>query len=242
MTERRHDKLMRQKITTTFILSAAASLVSACNSTDSLYSQGPWGPSHVRRNYPEYTAPWGYRGGETISSTLVSPSPDHLEIVEPPIPQVVVGVREPAIEAGETSSRFVFKPEPAPIMDQVPDIVTSAGRPLHSPREASASSQTSPPGVFTAPQRASSYSGTWKATVGASSCRVQLSSAPSLDLYKASAQGCSHDALRSVNGWTFRDNQIVLFSRGQVVARLSGAEAALTGTLSSSGTELTMSR
>jgi hypothetical protein len=242
MTERRHDRLMRRKISTASILSVAASLVSACNSTDSLYSQGPWGPSHVRRNYPEYTAPWGYRGGETINSTIVNPSSEYLEIIEPSTPQVVVGAREPVIEAGETPSRFVFKPEPAPIMEQGPNIVMSDDRPLHSPSESRASNQTSPPGVFTAPQRASSYSGAWKATIGASSCRVQLSSAPSLDLYKASTQGCSHDALRSVNGWTFRDNQIVLFSRGQVIARLSGAEAALAGTLSTSRAELTMSR
>jgi hypothetical protein len=65
---------------------------------------------------------------------------------------------------------------------------------------------------------------------------------PSLDLYKATAQGCSGSALKTVNGWSIRDNQVILFSRGQVVARLSGAEAALSGTLNGSETELTMTR
>jgi hypothetical protein len=48
--------------------------------------------------------------------------------------------------------------------------------------------------------------------------------------------------MRSVNGWSFRENQVILFSRGQLVARLSGAEAALTGTLNGSSSEISMSR
>jgi hypothetical protein len=64
----------------------------------------------------------------------------------------------------------------------------------------------------------------------------------SLDLYKASAQGCSDNALKAVNGWSIRDNQVILFSRGDVVARMSGAEAALSGTLNGSKAELTMTR
>jgi hypothetical protein len=82
----------------------------------------------------------------------------------------------------------------------------------------------------------------WKASVNSASCRIQLSSVPSLDLYKASAQGCSSNALKSVNGWSIRDGQVILFSRGQVVARLSGAEAALSGTLNGSEAALTMTR
>jgi len=115
---------------------------------------------------------------------------------------------------------------PAPVPEQ----------PAHAHRE------TSTLGVFTPPRRASSYAGTWKASVGSSSCRVQLSNAPSLDLYKASAQGCADDALKTVNGWSFRDDQVTLYSRGQVIARLSGAEAALAGTLNGSRTVLTMTR
>jgi len=82
----------------------------------------------------------------------------------------------------------------------------------------------------------------WKASLGSASCRIQLSSVPSLDLYKASAQGCSSNVLKTVNGWSIRDDQVILFSRGQVVARLSGAEAALSGRLNGSETELTMTR
>ncbi|WP_195904239.1 AprI/Inh family metalloprotease inhibitor [Microvirga lotononidis] len=102
--------------------------------------------------------------------------------------------------------------------------------------------QSNPPGVFTPSQRATSYAGTWNVSVGATSCKVQLTSVPSLDLYKASTQGCKDEAVRSVNGWSFRENQVILFSRGTVVGRLSGAEAALSGTLSGSGSEIRMSR
>ncbi|MBM6580021.1 AprI/Inh family metalloprotease inhibitor [Microvirga sp. BT689] len=123
-------------------------------------------------------------------------------------------------------------PEPRPLPEQ----------PASSQHAASSTAQANAPGVFTPPQRASSYAGAWKANTGSSSCRIQLSSVPSLDLYKASAQGCSDTALKTVNGWSFRDEQVVLFSRGQVIARLSGAEAALAGTLSGSKADLTMTR
>ncbi len=48
--------------------------------------------------------------------------------------------------------------------------------------------------------------------------------------------------MRAVNGWSFRGDQVVLFSRGQPVARLSGAEASLAGTLSNSSAAIEMTR
>jgi hypothetical protein len=109
-------------------------------------------------------------------------------------------------------------------------------------RETSADAQASALGVFTPPQRPSSYAGTWKASVGSASCRIQLSSVPSLDLYRASTQDCASDTLKTINAWSIRDNEVILFSRGQIIARLAGAEAALSGTLSGSRTELMMTR
>ncbi|MBF9195888.1 AprI/Inh family metalloprotease inhibitor [Microvirga terrestris] len=140
---------------------------------------------------------------------------------------------------------------PGPLLDR-PALGGSSGekplsvpvpqQPAASQRETNADVQASAPGVFTPPQRPSSYAGMWKASVGSASCRIQLSSVPSLDLYKASAQGCSSNALKTVNGWSINDNRVILFSRGQVVARLSGVEAALSGTLSGSEAALTMTR
>ena len=145
--------------------------------------------------------------------------------MEPEPPMLLPG--RPAIGAGPGQ-----EPPPAP----------GSQYPTPGQRETSADVQASAPGVFTPPQRPSSYAGTWKASVGSVSCRIQLSSVPSLDLYKASTQSCSSDALRTVNAWSIRDNEVMLFSRGQVIARLSGAEAALSGTLSGSKTEVMMTR
>lgn len=101
----------------------------------------------------------------------------------------------------------------------------------------------SPPGVFSAPKRVSSYAGTWKATDGkGGSCTIHLSSVTSLDLYKASASKCANENLRQVNTWSFGQDRIVLFSRGKEIARLTGSEASLNGTVSGSDLPLKMMR
>jgi hypothetical protein len=219
-----------------------AGTISACNSTGTLYNQGPWGPGYVRRNYPEYTAPWGQQLSGSPRYVAGEPAAITVETVEVDVArperrrevnlETDIGPATTAQDAGS-----MVPPEPpiltTPVAPEPPSIAADP---------APSDTQSSPAGVFTAPQRASSYSGTWNARVGASSCKVQLSSVPSLDLYRASTQGCTHEAMRSVNGWGFRENQVILFSRGQPVTRLSGAEAALTGTLNGSGSEIRMSR
>lgn len=235
---------MQHKILTAASLVALIGMLSACNSTDSLYSQGPWGPEHVRRNFPEYPAPWGRHYVDPSqyarAEPIVSPA-DTVEIdVMRPARRRDVHLEPdigPAITTLEVDT--LTPPEPSVLAAPLPVV---SDRPAHATGPAVAAVQSSPPGVFTPSQRASSYAGTWNASVGSSSCKVQLSTAPSLDLYKASTQGCAHEAMRSVNGWSFRENQVILFSRGQLVARLSGAEAALTGTLNGSISEIKMSR
>jgi hypothetical protein len=159
----------------------------------------------------------------------------------------------PAIEAPRTWRYEVFAEADMPPAPGFGDLKAPADPLLAPPaismpssppvdNQASAPIQASPPGIFASPKRASSYAGSWNAAIGSSRCKVQLSSVPSLDLYKASTQGCSQDAMRAVNGWSFRDDQVVLFSRGQPVARLSGAEASLAGTLSSSSAAIEMTR
>ena len=95
--------------------------------------------------------------------------------------------------------------------------------------------QASPPGVFTPPQRASSYAGTWKATR-----RLVVLQGPALERPLAgSLQG--FDA-RAVQRRHARRQRMELprqpgrpvLARAAGVARLSGAEAALAGTLSGS--------
>ena len=64
--------------------------------------------------------------------------------------------------------------------------------------------------------------GSWtarEATGG--SCRISLSSAPALDLYRANAAGCANKDLQKVNAWDYRNGEVYLYQQGgTVVARL----------------------
>ena len=181
---------MQRKQPVIAILLGLSGTVSACNSTDMLYSQGPWGPAHVRRNYPEYSAPWGRPIVVTTQDAVDGPV-----AVYPDVP----AIDAPAARTRryEVFAEVDMPPAPGfgdlkapadPLLDP-PAISAPSSPPAGS--QATAPIQASPPGVFASPKRASSYAGSWKATIGSSSCKVQLSSVPSLDLYKASTQGCS---------------------------------------------------
>ena len=61
-------------------------------------------------------------------------------------------------------------------------------------------------------------------------CRIQLSSSPALDLYRASASGCTNKDLARVSAWDYRDGDVYLYQPGgTVAARLRAAGAALPG-------------
>ncbi|MEZ0169650.1 AprI/Inh family metalloprotease inhibitor [Microvirga sp. TS319] len=101
----------------------------------------------------------------------------------------------------------------------------------------------SPPGIFSAPRRASSYTGTWRVRdADGKSCIVHLSNTASLDLYKASVSKCDNEALRRVNLWKFEGSNVTLLTRGVEIARLEGTEASLNGTFNQSGARLQMTR
>lgn len=101
---------------------------------------------------------------------------------------------------------------------------------------------TSTPGAGAAPTR-TAITGSWKASEAAGgSCRVVLSSSPSLDLYKASSSGCASQDMKSVNAWDLRGNEIYLYARGNVVARLRGGGSSFSGVLAKSGAPVTLSR
>ncbi|MEE1655370.1 AprI/Inh family metalloprotease inhibitor [Microvirga sp. CF3062] len=241
MAERWQLTFMNRKAVSKVALFMVAGAVTACNSTENLYGQGPWGPASTPRSYPAYSAPWGGRPAVPTYGIAVQPFDEPIHMVESPSRFARKGYEahlEPELPPGPLPSRPGFDvgsaPEPLPAPD--PQYPSPAQLGTNDDVQASA------PGVFRPPHRPSSYAGMWNARVSSTSCRVQLSSVPSLDLYKASSQGCSNGALKTVNGWSISDNHVILFSRGQVVARLSGAEAALSGTLNGSETALTMTR
>ncbi|MCJ2073510.1 protease inhibitor Inh/omp19 family protein [Methylobacterium sp. J-030] len=86
--------------------------------------------------------------------------------------------------------------------------------------------------------------GSWDArdATGAN-CKVTLSSAPALDLYKASAAACPNKDLAKVSAWDFRDGEVYLYQPGgSVAARLRQGGGGLEGALTKSGAALALNR
>lgn len=87
--------------------------------------------------------------------------------------------------------------------------------------------------------------GNWTAKEATgSSCKVQLSSAPALDLYRANAAGCANRDLQKVTAWDYRDGEVYLYQQGgTVVARLrTSGGGAMDGAVTKSGAALSLSR
>jgi hypothetical protein len=99
----------------------------------------------------------------------------------------------------------------------------------------------SPPVVTTG---RSTLVGSWTAKdASGATCRVQLSSSPALDLYRANAASCTNKDLSRVNAWDYRDGEVYLYqSGGTVAARLRGSGGSLDGVLAKSGAPLTLAR
>ncbi|PXW61327.1 AprI/Inh family metalloprotease inhibitor [Methylobacterium sp. B4] len=155
---------------------------------------------------------------------------------ERPRPQAALEPATPALPSGRVTSEPLAPPpgaaaapsEPLPSVAAAPAIVEPPPPPAP------------PPVVATG---RSSVVGSWNATDAAGSCKVSLSSAPSLDLYKASAAGCGNKDLAKVSAWDFRDGEVYLYQPGgTVAARLRQAGGSLDGALSKSGAPLSLAR
>ena len=102
---------------------------------------------------------------------------------------------------------------------------------------------TPAPMAAPAPASRTAMVGNWSARTSGGSCRVQLSSSPALDLYRASASGCSNQDLSKVNAWDYRDGEVYLYQTGgAVTARLRGSSSSLNGVLAKSGAPLSLTR
>ncbi|CAM5762739.1 AprI/Inh family metalloprotease inhibitor [Bosea minatitlanensis] len=75
-------------------------------------------------------------------------------------------------------------------------------------------------------------------------CRIQLSSAPTLDLYRASSSGCANRDLQKITAWDYRDGEVYLYQQGgTVAARLRATSGnALDGAVTKSGAALSLNR
>jgi hypothetical protein len=172
------------------------------------------GPGPLATTGPVYNAP---SPGPVIEPGLAAPSGPVTSEPLPPPPGV---------------------PGSGPVMADVPAMPTSPAPVEPLPPAASSLPQM----ASVAPSR-SSVIGSWTAREASGSCRVQLSSSPALDLYRASASGCANRDLGRVSAWDFRDGEVYLYQPGgAVAARLRPAGGSLEGVLAKSGAPLALSR
>lgn len=152
----------------------------------------------------------------------------------------------PAAPAGSVTSEPLAPPPgsgyppPAPGYPGSGPVVADVPPPIVAERPIV---QDPPPRIANAAPSRQTVLGTWSAQDASGSCRVQLSSAPALDLYRASASACGNRDLARVTSWDFREGEVFLYQPGgTVAARLRPAGSALEGVLAKSGAPLTLSR
>lgn len=93
------------------------------------------------------------------------------------------------------------------------------------------------------PNRSSLVGGWTARDATGASCRVQLSSTPALDLYRASASGCANRDLAAITAWDLRDGEVYLYQRGgTVAARLRQSGGGFDGVLTKSGATVSIAR
>ena len=151
----------------------------------------------------------------------------------------------PAAPAGAVSSAplapppgAAAAPEAAPLGAGAPVVVEAA------PPVQQQASIAPPPIAAPAPSGRSSVVGGWNAQeASGGSCRVQLSSSPALDLYKATAAGCANRDLARVTAWDYRDGEVYLYQPGgTVAARLRAGGGGLEGVIAKSSAPLSLKR
>ena len=162
-----------------------------------------------------------------------------------PAPQAAFEPVVPAMPSGAVTSAPLAPPPGASAAPDEP--VVGAQAALAQPPASNVIPEPvvappSPPPVVASGR--ASVVGAWDAkdATGAS-CKVTLSSAPALDLYKASAAGCPNKDLAKVSAWDFRDGEVYLYQPGgTVAARLRQGGGALDGALTKSGASLALVR
>ncbi len=135
-------------------------------------------------------------------------------------------------------------PRPAPRTAQPidPEFDPPEREPPPPPRPAQTAARPEP--QPSGPPTRTAVTGNWTAReASGGSCRVTLSSAPTLDLYKASTAGCQSRELQRVNAWELRGEEVYLYEPGGgVAARLKQAGRSFEGASSRTGAPITLSK
>jgi hypothetical protein len=128
---------------------------------------------------------------------------------------------------------------PAPAID--PDVEPAAPEPQRAPQVAARPPEPAAP---SGPPTRTAVTGNWTAKEAAGgSCRVTLSSAPTLDLYKANSSGCQSRELQRVNAWELRGDEVYLYEPGGgVAARLKQSGRTFEGTSARTGAPITLTK
>jgi len=222
--------------------------LSACNGPHNTYPSGPWGRAYTPG--PEarlYSGAWSTPHlvlVDEVAAVPVQPVPSVPRRSEPEPMEPIgpwasrhVEPRLPSGSDGVFSSRD-WRHETAPATAMInTDNVQSAAPSATLSKAPETSEGRAPVRGFTA------LTGNWIAQQeDGGSCRLHLTSVPALDLYKASVSRCTNAALQTINAWSLREGNIVLYSRGSVVARLTGGSSSFAGTLEGSGGRIKISR
>jgi hypothetical protein len=194
-------------------LAALAAALGGCSS--SRLGDGI-GARAATRPAPTYSAPL-----EPVAPAAPSGAVSSAPLAPPP---GAAAAPDDAFGAGIAAGPIVAEPAPPPVQQQA--------------------SIAPPPIAPPAPSGRSSVVGGWNAReASGASCRVQLSSSPALDLYKASATGCANRDLARVTAWDYREGEVYLYQPGgTVAARLRSGGGGLEGVIAKSGAPLTLQR
>ncbi len=188
-------------------------------------------------------------GGSALNangSTLPSP-------VEPALPSANRGLNNPGLPGSPAAgSPIPGQPGLGTVTPGSSETVTTPGQggaaPGIRPPEPS---NRRPPQVAavedksTAAPTRTSITGNWTASeASGTSCKVTLSSASALDLYKASSSGCGSRDLQKISAWELRGDDIYLYEPGgAVAARLQqSAGGRYSGAGAKSGAPITLSK
>lgn len=208
------------------LLAVPSLLALAACADSSRFSTGPYGgapygsPRVIAAPVDDIVPAPSQAPSTAVISAPLPPPPGTVAAPETPIP----GAPGADLSVGQDPDAALAGTTPGAVASLPPTTPTAAP----------------PPAV--APTR-TSVTGSWRASEAAGgSCRVVLSSAPSLDLYKASSNGCSSQDLQSVNAWDLRGNEVYLYARGNVVARLRGGSGNFNGVLAKSGAPVSLTR
>lgn len=174
-------------------------------------------------------------GGSTpvAARAPVANAPGPLDPVEA-VPAGTVSSAPLAPPPGSASVDVGISPGPGPVISDVPT----------TPPPAPTVVASAAPPPTAAPSGRSAMVGAWTARdATGGTCRVQLSSSPALDLYRASASACANKDLGRVSAWDYRDGEVYLYQPGgAVAARLRSGGGGLEGVLAKSGAPLALSR